>query len=324
MGIRFQCHHCGHSLHVKDFQAGKRGRCPQCQGQFRIPQSDAQFSLAADPNLSQPKELTGAVSASVATMIPSTTAKSVASSLETLATETPTPPIDNQLDANSDQRLMDRDEADFDHAKQLLPASEKSAVPFPQSLADLDQPRAIVEAPNANWYVRPATGGQYGPAPAAIFWQWLAEGRVGADSLIWRDDWPQWQSAQQVLGEFFGPQESAGLPKPSEDSSRSSSLMSATMEELPALEKPLVSAANDDIGSTPAPALPESKPTNQAMGSALLNEISGLPTLKSPIAKREVRRRSQRIKYSIAIGILVLLLVGLAVGLAVVLWRQAG
>ncbi|MBX3422049.1 MAG: hypothetical protein KF752_10900 [Pirellulaceae bacterium] len=37
MGIRFQCHRCGHGLHVKDFQAGKRGRCPQCGGSLQIP-----------------------------------------------------------------------------------------------------------------------------------------------------------------------------------------------------------------------------------------------------------------------------------------------
>jgi phage FluMu protein Com len=45
MGIRFACHHCNHSLHVKDFQAGKRGRCPECKGSFRIPNEDASHSL---------------------------------------------------------------------------------------------------------------------------------------------------------------------------------------------------------------------------------------------------------------------------------------
>lgn len=45
MGIRFHCHHCDVELHVKDFQAGKRGRCPSCAGAFRIPLSDADKSL---------------------------------------------------------------------------------------------------------------------------------------------------------------------------------------------------------------------------------------------------------------------------------------
>jgi len=37
MGIRFECTHCGHTLHVKDFLAGKRGICPHCQGRIDIP-----------------------------------------------------------------------------------------------------------------------------------------------------------------------------------------------------------------------------------------------------------------------------------------------
>ena len=37
MGIRFECGHCGHTLHVKDYLAGKRGVCPHCQGKIDIP-----------------------------------------------------------------------------------------------------------------------------------------------------------------------------------------------------------------------------------------------------------------------------------------------
>ena len=36
MGIRFYCPN-GHRLHVKEFQAGKRGICPHCDARFRIP-----------------------------------------------------------------------------------------------------------------------------------------------------------------------------------------------------------------------------------------------------------------------------------------------
>ncbi|MCA9133129.1 MAG: hypothetical protein KDA45_08235, partial [Planctomycetales bacterium] len=48
MGIRFRCHHCESELHVKDFQAGKRGRCPECKGKFRIPTADAEHSIAVE------------------------------------------------------------------------------------------------------------------------------------------------------------------------------------------------------------------------------------------------------------------------------------
>ncbi len=45
MGIRFQCHQCQHSMHVKDFLAGKKSRCPTCQTRFRIPASGEARSL---------------------------------------------------------------------------------------------------------------------------------------------------------------------------------------------------------------------------------------------------------------------------------------
>lgn len=36
MGIRFECPN-GHRLHVKEFLAGKRGICPECDARFVVP-----------------------------------------------------------------------------------------------------------------------------------------------------------------------------------------------------------------------------------------------------------------------------------------------
>jgi len=36
MGIRFECPN-GHRLHVKQFLAGKRGICPECDARFIVP-----------------------------------------------------------------------------------------------------------------------------------------------------------------------------------------------------------------------------------------------------------------------------------------------
>jgi hypothetical protein len=57
----------------------------------------------------------------------------------------------------------------------------------------------IAEAPNGVWYVRPAAGGQYGPAGGEVMRQWLAQRRVGADSLVWREGWPEWKRASMVF-----------------------------------------------------------------------------------------------------------------------------
>ena len=48
MGIRFRCHQCGHELHVKDFQGGKRSKCPECDTRFRIPLETGLRSIPLD------------------------------------------------------------------------------------------------------------------------------------------------------------------------------------------------------------------------------------------------------------------------------------
>ena len=70
----------------------------------------------------------------------------------------------------------------------------------------------ISEAPNANWYVRPPSGGQYGPAKGDVLRKWIGEGRVTADSLIWRDGWDDWQTAGPLFPELTGGQ--ATTPDP--------------------------------------------------------------------------------------------------------------
>jgi hypothetical protein len=53
----------------------------------------------------------------------------------------------------------------------------------------------IAEAPQAIWYVRPPSGGQYGPAAGDVMRKWITEGRVSSDSLVWREGWAEWREA---------------------------------------------------------------------------------------------------------------------------------
>ena len=55
------------------------------------------------------------------------------------------------------------------------------------------------EAPSAVWYVRPPSGGQFGPASGLIMKSWIRDGRVPGESLVWRAGWEQWQSAAAVF-----------------------------------------------------------------------------------------------------------------------------
>ena len=49
------------------------------------------------------------------------------------------------------------------------------------------------------WYVRPPSGGQFGPAAGDLMRGWITEGRVSADSLVWREGWRDWQEAAIVF-----------------------------------------------------------------------------------------------------------------------------
>lgn len=60
------------------------------------------------------------------------------------------------------------------------------------------------------WYVRPPSGGEYGPASLELLQRWTAEGRVTADSLVWREGWPHWRPAADVWPATAGA--SAAIP----------------------------------------------------------------------------------------------------------------
>ena len=68
--------------------------------------------------------------------------------------------------------------------------------------SDNPMPASPLDEPGAQWYVRPPAGGQYGPASGEVLRSWIAENRVTASTLIWRDGWPQWRSARDTLHEL--------------------------------------------------------------------------------------------------------------------------
>jgi hypothetical protein len=165
MGIRFRCHHCEHELNLKEFQAGRRARCPACSGKFRVPTASADFSVPLDD-----QEVQMAASG--------TAARQTAAAAFNLR------PSSSDPDVVASRSV----------------ANESTAYAAGQAT----MPAAISEAPQAVWYVRPPSGGQYGPADGQVFHGWLQDNRVSPDSLVWRDGWPQWQLAGDVFVELFG------------------------------------------------------------------------------------------------------------------------
>ena len=63
-------------------------------------------------------------------------------------------------------------------------------------------PAAPPPAPTAEqaveWRLANPQGEQFGPTVAAVFAQWIDEGRVQPDWLVWRTGWPEWKTARDA------------------------------------------------------------------------------------------------------------------------------
>jgi len=197
MGIRFSCHMCNQPLHVKDFQAGKRGRCPKCQGSFRVPAKDADFSLAVEESaaLAMPAKLT-----------PKPTTKARAK-----------PAAASQAPAKVDLSKTGQ------HAAAPQTATGKTATGIstdtkplasPPANEPVAMPASLLPLLDARWFVRPPGGNQYGPATTQMLLDWIAEKRVTADALLWRDGLDTWFSARELIPEPFGGESNASTKSP--------------------------------------------------------------------------------------------------------------
>ncbi|MEZ6119247.1 MAG: DUF4339 domain-containing protein [Pirellulaceae bacterium] len=162
MGIRFLCPN-GHKLNVKDFLAGKRGICPDCGAKFIVPEKSTEGELQRVSAVGD--EHKHSVAEEAATRI---------------RHQDSSPKFTKQSDATPSINPR--------------PPSPPSAANPSASAGD-----PIAEAPHATWYVRPPSGGQFGPATADVMRTWLTEGRVAADGYVWRDGWAEWKQAQEVF-----------------------------------------------------------------------------------------------------------------------------
>lgn len=206
MGIKFLCPN-GHKMNVKAFLAGKRGKCPKCGASVRIPQetpaSDSGEDLLGDASLPAAAVQTAVsvapvvVSASVAPYV----APTVRAVLPAGAPAIPSVPAMTPGYQPSGSAVMR--------------AVQQASAPLPMGVDPISQ------APSSIWYVRPPSGGQYGPARGDIMRKWVSEGRVSGDSLVWREGFPEWKTASLLFPSLAGvgsPATAAGPPPPPADS----------------------------------------------------------------------------------------------------------
>ncbi len=236
MGIRFYCPN-GHKLNVKVFQAGRKGICPYCGSKFVIPTQSTRKSSKEERSalraIAASPPIINAPSPNIAAEgrgdLPAPTLES------TEAMEPVAPliidPIINPPSTDTDISSMPSDLSSLPVASEIgpdlpvLPARKKWAVKEPKAMpADNAQSASkplvradpLIEAGNVVWYVRPLSGGQYGPATSNIMRQWLTEGRVSPDTLVWREGWRDWQQAGEVFPQLQNKDAPAEMAKSDE------------------------------------------------------------------------------------------------------------
>ena len=206
MGIRFFCPN-GHKLHVKSFQAGHKGICPFCGATIDIPLTSTRGSSKGSlgdksQHSPSPDDEEGINLNAIA---PGSASLSHLDNNSFIATDKDQEielgaPLDRSVSVPSLSTGFGNLNGGGPGMNSYGSAAPGPAAQMPAAPAAPADPFA--EAPQAVWFVRPSSGGQYGPASADIMKSWLEEGRVVNDSLIWREGWPDWKEAQNVFPQF--------------------------------------------------------------------------------------------------------------------------
>ena len=196
MGIKFRCPK-GHKLNVKSYLAGKKGFCPKCNTNVDIPltsqrrgkaerEAEKEANEALQELLESPSETTTGATATVraarVTAVSTNSENGADDQIKTaktmpVATRIPTP-----------------DSAPPDTPTAKLPQAPGVTPPDP-----------IAEDPNLVWYVRPPFGDKFGPANGELLMDWIKEGRVSPDCLVWQQGWDDWKLASDTFPQMACP-----------------------------------------------------------------------------------------------------------------------
>jgi hypothetical protein len=216
MGIKFLCPN-GHKMNVKAFLAGKRGKCPKCGASVRIPQeqisqetaaSDSGEDLLGDAGVVDMSQPANAAGARAATAVASAAVASAPYAAVVSAASAPAQPAPAYT-APVARPVLPAGAPAIPVVPATSPGYQPAGPAVMRGLQPATAPMPmgvdpISQAPNSIWYVRPPSGGQYGPARGDIMRKWVAEGRVSGDSLVWREGFPEWKTAGQLFPSLAG------------------------------------------------------------------------------------------------------------------------
>ncbi|HBE72195.1 MAG TPA: hypothetical protein DDW52_29015 [Planctomycetaceae bacterium] len=308
MGIRFACHECGYQLHVKDFQAGRRGKCPKCQVRFRIPTADAPKSFPVSDNQPEDedsaRELQSKPTTKPGLKLPSnpsevqTLSQDPAGESDSVGSSLGPTTVQSATEVASDQPSV----GDLPQPSQ--PASSRSPESSPQTEL------ASVLMQSSVWYLRDAKGNQLGPADSSQMQVWLLEGKANLDSFVWCDAWPDWKAANEIFPDYCA---SASVPPPPPAAAVPPL---STSSLAPSSLSPASAASSAPVTSTSA-ALPDSQPASHTSSARTLAGAGVSAAQQAQIDRRlKKKRRYQFMMITLSIvAVLLLVVLGLVLAL---------
>ena len=178
MGIRFFCPN-GHPLNVKEELAGKVGFCSKCDVRMRIPLKSQRVSgQEYVPGVTETAE-----ALPQRPPIPSSTTRESASSEKVETT------VQNERENNSRPGELIRDIAES------IASGGTDGIASGETLGEGSSDNSFL------WYVHSGDS-QYGPAGTDLIREWIGQGRIAPNTLIWRADWSSgWREAKEVFPE---------------------------------------------------------------------------------------------------------------------------
>ncbi|MEM6362959.1 MAG: DUF4339 domain-containing protein, partial [Planctomycetota bacterium] len=296
-------HGCGKRLNIKAELAGRRGICPKCQVRFRIPLHDCPTSTpvtTAEPASQNKSSANGALA------VGSQRHEQVAVPNGVIAATATNADVARAGDSNGSHASSTAEPANGKSSSDrvIAKATQKSNDTIPIDVTTNGNTQDPFGGLDTTWYVRPPSGGQYGPADGPTMQQWLSQGRVAEVSMVWRDGWPDWRSAQGV---FANAPEAPWHPQFAESHLHQSSIGVASASTADAVTA-------DQSAESPV----ERPAVASAQTDALVADLE-LKARGGPLPTNQRNRSRKRLVLSILMGIVFLGLVSALVG--VVMYR---
>ncbi|SMP38009.1 protein of unknown function [Neorhodopirellula lusitana] len=322
MGVRFACHACGKRLNIKTELAGRRGICPACSVRFRIPAYDTEFSTPVQTEESVPIGDSVAMAGALADSTNGTEAGDAGMLSEISSGDGSATNVVRQNSAKVGQRESAVDSqtghaqaGDAPLAGQQPESAQSSISSMPEHASSPPQP-AVQEGfggPTATWYVRPPTGGQYGPADGPTMEQWMKEGRIAQNAMVWRDGWKDWREASETLSTVSPAGSVGSQPVPGVPLSNGDAQLNGGVQLNGGLQANTgVQAGGDALVNGVASGTAGSDPGKNQIGD------SGIRTNRGALGSNKKKRSKNRIVASVVLG---LVLIALLAALVVVITR---